>query len=91
MPHLISESLRNCDADLREVLLSNVVLTGGTTLFSGFADRLATELTRNFPHVSTNPICMMSSYFLHSQKFMHLVTRLSGGTEAGWVVVFWQV
>lgn len=50
MPHLISESLRNCDADLREVLLSNVVLTGGTSMFSGFADRLGTELVRNFTH-----------------------------------------
>lgn len=32
--------------------MGNVVLTGGGSLFTGFADRLETELSRNFPHVS---------------------------------------
>lgn len=32
--------------------MGNVVLTGGGSLFAGFADRLETELSRNFPHVS---------------------------------------
>jgi len=51
IPALLSESLRACDPDLRQVLMGNVVLTGGGSLFSGFADRLETELSRNFPHV----------------------------------------
>ncbi|KAI0751391.1 actin-like protein Arp4p [Daedaleopsis nitida] len=51
VPALIVQALGNCDLDLRQVLIGNVVLTGGGSLFSGFADRLALEMSRNFPHV----------------------------------------
>ncbi|KAG7448986.1 actin-like protein Arp4p [Guyanagaster necrorhizus] len=50
IPALISESLRSYDIELRQVLMGNVVLTGGGSLFSGFNDRLAAELGRTFPH-----------------------------------------
>lgn len=50
IPALITESLRACDPELRQVLMGNVVLTGGGSLFSGFTDRLSTELSRTFPH-----------------------------------------
>ncbi|KAJ7068089.1 actin family [Mycena amicta] len=50
MPTLISESLRACDPELRQVLVGNVVLTGGGSLFSGFGERLYNELHRSFPH-----------------------------------------
>ena len=33
------------------MLLSNVVLSGGGSLFAGLADRLMNELSRNFSHV----------------------------------------
>jgi len=60
IPALITESLRACDAELRQVLMGNVVLTGGGSQFSGFADRLNNELTRTFPHAKIhgpgNPI-----------------------------------
>ncbi|KAK0498542.1 actin-related protein Arp4p [Armillaria luteobubalina] len=60
IPALISESLRSYDIELRQVLMGNVVLTGGGSLFSGFNDRLASELSRTFPHVKIhapgNPI-----------------------------------
>ncbi|KAF8826542.1 hypothetical protein HHX47_DHR5000050 [Lentinula edodes] len=50
IPGLITDSLRACDPELRQVLISNVVLTGGGSLFSGLADRLGSELARSFPH-----------------------------------------
>ncbi|KAG6886068.1 hypothetical protein C0993_004058 [Termitomyces sp. T159_Od127] len=50
LPALIGETFRACDAELRQVLSSNVVVTGGGTLFTGFTDRLQAELTRGFPH-----------------------------------------
>ncbi|KAG6890934.1 hypothetical protein C0995_000891 [Termitomyces sp. Mi166 len=50
LPALIGETFRSCDAELRQVLSSNVVVTGGGTLFTGFTDRLQAELTRGFPH-----------------------------------------
>ncbi|KAF8803902.1 actin-related protein Arp4p [Phlegmacium glaucopus] len=60
IPALITEALRACDPELRQVLMGNVVLTGGGSLFAGFADRLSTELTRSFPHTKIhapgNPI-----------------------------------
>jgi actin-like protein 6B len=51
IPQLIGESLRACEPDLRQVLIGNVVLTGGGTFLAGFADRLSNELSRNFNHV----------------------------------------
>ncbi|KAF8351130.1 actin-related protein Arp4p [Amanita rubescens] len=51
IPPLITESLRACDPELRQVLMGNVVLTGGGSLFAGFADRLNSELARSFQHV----------------------------------------
>ncbi|KAM5535668.1 hypothetical protein V8D89_010655 [Ganoderma adspersum] len=60
IPSLIVASIQQCDNDLRQVLLGNVVLTGGGSLFAGFADRLAAEMGRHFQHVKIhapgNPI-----------------------------------
>ncbi|OCH93616.1 actin-like protein Arp4p [Obba rivulosa] len=60
LPALISSALSACDPDLRQVLMGNVVLSGGGSQFPGLADRLANELTRSFPHVKIhapgNPI-----------------------------------
>ena len=53
IPGLISAALGSCDVDMRQVLLGNIVLAGGGSLLSGFADRLSAELTRNVPHVRT--------------------------------------
>lgn len=46
-------AIHSCDPDLRGVLMGNVVLTGGGSFFAGFADRLHTELTRQFQIVRT--------------------------------------
>jgi len=62
IPALITDSLRACDPELRQVLMGNVVLTGGGSQFSGFADRLNNELTRSFPHVRvTNSLFYLAS------------------------------
>lgn len=52
IPALISQALTACDPDLRQVLLGNIVLTGGGSLLSGLPDRLQNELSRNVTHVS---------------------------------------
>ena len=36
---------------MRQVLMGNVVLAGGGSLFAGLGERLNNELVRNFPHV----------------------------------------
>jgi centractin len=37
------------DMDLRKVLYQNIVLSGGSTLFKGFGDRLLNEIKRLAP------------------------------------------
>ncbi|KAL7282140.1 actin-like protein Arp4p [Trametes coccinea BRFM310] len=59
IPALIASSIQACDPDLRQVLMGNVVVTGGGSAFPGFVDRLTAELHRNFPvvkvHAPGNP------------------------------------
>ncbi|OBZ77109.1 Actin-like protein 6A [Grifola frondosa] len=50
IPALVSASMNACDPDMRQVLFGNIVLIGGGSLFSGFADRLHNEIERQTPH-----------------------------------------
>ena len=38
-------SIMKCDLDIRKELFSNIVLSGGSTLFPGFAERMLKEMT----------------------------------------------
>ena len=40
----VHQCIQNCDVDLRKDLYGNIVLSGGSTLFSGFRERLEEEL-----------------------------------------------
>jgi hypothetical protein len=42
-------SIMKCDIDLRKDLLANIVLSGGTTMYAGMADRMSKELTALTP------------------------------------------
>ena len=46
---LLLESLMRCEEKYRTRLLSNIVLTGGNSLFPGFDKRLESELTSLLP------------------------------------------
>lgn len=46
MPRATYESVMKCDIDLRSDLFENVVMSGGTTLFKGIAERLAKEVQK---------------------------------------------
>ena len=41
--------IMKCDKDIREYMFSNIVLSGGSTLFPGFAKRLQNEITALAP------------------------------------------
>jgi len=43
------QSIMRCDVDVRRELYSNVVLSGGTTMFSGIGERMTKELTALAP------------------------------------------
>lgn len=49
IPELIKASLSGVDVDLRPHLLSNVVVTGASSLLYGFTDRLNHELMQLYP------------------------------------------
>merc|ERR1712013_689164 len=42
-------SIMKCDVDIRKDLYANTVLSGGTTMFAGIADRMTKELTQLAP------------------------------------------
>jgi actin-related protein len=43
------QSIMKCDVDIRKDLYANIVLSGGTTMFDGIADRLTKEITALAP------------------------------------------
>ncbi|KAJ1652168.1 NuA4 histone acetyltransferase subunit [Dispira simplex] len=45
VPRMIYDCVNACDIDVRPHLLNNVVLTGGSTLFPGFTDRVNFDLS----------------------------------------------
>ncbi|XP_064086544.1 actin-like [Macrobrachium nipponense] len=42
-------SIMKCDIDIRKDLLANIVLSGGTTMYAGIADRMQKEITSLAP------------------------------------------
>ncbi|KAG9293470.1 hypothetical protein G9A89_009194 [Geosiphon pyriformis] len=42
-------SIMSCDNELQKILLNNIVLSGGNTLFEGMADRLLKEIKKLIP------------------------------------------
>ena len=57
--HSLSQIL---DADIRKELISNVILTGSSSLFTGMDKRLSSELTRILPNTYKNRvICSKNS------------------------------
>ncbi|KAH3777527.1 actin, cytoplasmic 1-like [Dreissena polymorpha] len=46
---LLYNSVRRCDIDLRNDLWNNVVMSGGSTMFPGIADRMRKELNKLVP------------------------------------------
>ncbi|SBS81707.1 actin-related protein (ARP1), partial [Plasmodium malariae] len=49
LSELIVTSITRADMDLRKTLYSHIVLSGGTTLFHGFGDRLLNEIRKFAP------------------------------------------
>jgi len=49
LPEIMMNSISNCDIDMRSSLLSNILLTGGTSMFPGFADRIQKDITALAP------------------------------------------
>jgi actin-related protein len=46
---LVWDSVRACDIDCRRELAKNIIMSGGSTMYEGMADRLKKELVAKFP------------------------------------------
>ena len=49
IPSLIQSSLNAVDIELRPSLLSNIIVTGGSSLLYGFTERLSNEVQTLYP------------------------------------------
>ena len=47
--HLLFNSIMKCDIDIRRDLFSNIILSGGSTLYNGFAERVHKEIKELAP------------------------------------------
>ncbi len=63
-------SIMKCDVDIRKDLYANTVMSGGTTMYPGIADRMQKEITSLAP--STMKIKVMHLGFI----FFHSILRL---------------
>jgi len=50
---LTFQSIMKCDVDIRKDLYANIVMSGGTTMFPGIADRMNKEITALAPSTMT--------------------------------------
>jgi len=51
LPKSIFDSINACEQDIRRVLYSNIVMSGGTSSFDGLAQRLDSEIELLAPHL----------------------------------------
>lgn len=74
LPELIHKSLMKCDIDIRPLLCNQIILCGGSSLFSGLSERLSSELSRIMPTVSRcKPYATHSSItFGHAHIYIHI-------------------
>lgn len=56
-------SIMKCDVDIRKDLYANTVLSGGTTMFPGIADRMQKEITALAPRY-VGLVCFLNCYFI---------------------------
>jgi actin-related protein len=68
-------SIMKCDIDIRKDLYANNVLSGGTTMYPGIADRMQKEITALAP--STMKI-KVGQHFCSTQE------ELSSNVHQGW-------
>lgn len=69
---LLVNSIARADLDLRKTLYSQIVLSGGSTFFSGFGDRLLNEVRKMAPKDTK----VLLSQFLNQYSFLSSIIFL---------------
>jgi actin-related protein len=60
-------SIMKCDIDIRKDLYANNVLSGGTTMYPGIADRMQKEITALAPSTMKIKVITNNNTFTHSK------------------------
>ena len=63
-------SIMKCDPDIREDLFGNIVLSGGNTMFPGFADRMQKEMMSIAPPTTNTPTMKTKVFALPERKYL---------------------
>lgn len=62
IPEVLLFSIHKSDMDIRKLLFQNIVISGGSTLFKGFGDRLLLEIKKAVPKETKIRVNTMFSY-----------------------------
>lgn len=82
-------SIMKCDIDIRKDLYANNVLSGGTTMYPGIADRMQKEITALAP--STMKIKVGLAMFLSTLFFVQRPVFLGDAlSQAARPIVWWS-
>merc|ERR1711963_881448 len=80
-------SIMKCDIDIRKDLYANNVLSGGTTMYPGIADRMQKEITALAPstksqdHLPTRKEILRLDWWLHLGLPLHLPSYVDHQTR----------
>lgn len=56
MAQLVLDTVQACDIDVRKEMYKNIVLSGGTTMYTGLPERLAAEIKAKVPAAMTDNV-----------------------------------
>eukprot|EP01084_Bolivina_argentea_P112572 200768_1 len=97
---MLYHSIINCPLDIRRDLYSNIILSGGTTLFPGLSERLTSEMTRLAPSSITvkvrapperkNSVWIGGSILSSRSLFQEMWIRKREYDETGPTIVHWK-
>jgi hypothetical protein len=87
---MVQASIGACDTDVKNLLYTNIVITGGNSLLPGFVDRLNYSLTHGVRAIHVLffiSLFLMISLNRLRTSYMLLVRPLKGSTGLGLVVL----
>lgn len=74
-------SIMKCDIDIRKDLYANNVLSGGTTMYPGIADRMQKEITALAPSTMKIKVCMEQLFVDHMNWHLQNPQRSSEASK----------
>ena len=82
----IIESIQKCDKDLVRALYSNIILSGGGTMYEGFKERFIQDISKKVPEYTTFNVTADSDRLISSWIGGSILTGLKMFEERGlWV------